>query len=386
MSVYLDVNAGIHHPSILIETMNSLSMKKKTLMANPSSIHFHGRQAKKALSDAREQVGLSFGLKKHLDQLTFTSSGTEANQLAIRSILEPKLDRGEKPHWVTTVVEHDSNRQMIEWLRRRGGRISELTVDEWGRPQLEQLEGFLCSETALISVLWVNNETGVITDLDLLTQIAQGRNIPIHIDAAQAWGKLPCHLETMGVQLASFSGHKIGGLAGTGVLWSTIGLQIGGTILGKQEKSRRGGTENVLGIISLGIAAKKINPLNWSKQIQPLRDQLEQKISESIKGTCINGKGVDRIANTSNISFEHIHRESLVIALDLSGYSVSAGSACSSGTIDPSHVLLAMGKTREQAISSIRISLSNDELPENFIMEFTHKLYDIVEKIRHYKE
>jgi cysteine desulfurase len=306
-------------------------------------------------------VALSLGTKTDPEQLVFTSGGTEANQLAIRSILEPRLARGERPHWITTPVEHDSVLQLVEWLEKRGGTVSRLPVDGDGAPAASALEALVRPETALVSSVWVNNETGVVTDVAALAaacaKAGQGR-IALHLDAAQAWGKIPLDVERSGAQLVTFSAHKIGGLAGTGIVWLRRGTAIDAVLPGKQEKGRRGGTENVVGAVAAGAAAAAIDPAAWSARLGPLRDQLERAICERIPGCIVNGgSAARRVANTLNLSFEGVEGDGLVMALDLAGYSVSAGSACASGVLEPSHVLLAMGRTRQQAMAAIRVSL-----------------------------
>ena len=192
--------------------------------------------------------------------------------------------------------------------------------------------------------------------------LTQKSSIPLHLDGAQAWGKIPIDVQTLGAQFLTLSGHKIGGLAGTGVIWLERGSRISATLLGKQEKGRRRGTENLLGIIAAGSAASELDPLAWTARVAPLRDRLQSVISDRIPGTHVNGIQASRIANTLNLNFEGVEGDGLVMALDLAGYSVSSGSACASGVLEPSHVLLAMGRTKLQAMAAVRVSLV-DEMP-----------------------
>jgi cysteine desulfurase len=384
--IYLDSNAGAPLKPAAREVLLSRLRDSSVFIPNPSSIHSHGRSAKRALAEARERIALSLGSQIDPEQLVFTSSGTEANQLAIRSILETRLTQGQFPHWITTPVEHDSNRQLISWLETRGGSVSILPVDSEGRPLAEALEKMVRPETALVSVVWVNNETGVISDIPKIVMQTRKLGIPLHVDGAQAWGKIPIHLDQLGAQFVTFSGHKIGGLAGTGVLWLARGYPAHAVILGKQEKGRRGGTENLLGIMTVGAAATEIDPSTWASRVEPLRDRLQNTICERIPGTWVNGAQAPRVANTLNLSFDDVGGDGLVMALDLAGYSVSSGSACASGVLEPSHVLLAMGRTRLQAMAAVRISLV-DEMPWEILEGFIQALEKAVLKVRsaHYK-
>ncbi len=392
-AIYLDANAGSPLKLAAREALFDLlsdgdNQRLPRLLvsnSNPSSIHSHGRCAKRAFDRAKDQIAHSLGPSIDPDHLVFTSSGTEANQWAVRSVLEAELKSGKKPHWITTSVEHDSNRNLLDWVRAQGGMVSELPVDSEGLVRLEGLDEIFSNQASLLSAIWVNNETGVITQLSDLSALARRYSIPIHVDAAQAWGKIPVDLASLQAQYVSFSGHKIGGLAGTGVLWVSRDQAISPMILGKQEKGRRGGTENTLGVIALGAAAHGLDPVGWSSRVQPLRDHLEREISRRVPGTVVNGVGAGRVANTLNLNFEGVDRAGLVMALDLAGFSVSAGSACSSGVSEPSHVLRAMGKTEGQAKAAIRISLV-DEMPgsefEGFPENLVHALDRAVRRMR----
>ncbi len=248
----------------------------------------------------------------------------------------------------------------------------------------------------MLSLLWVNNETGAVTDLERFSQWASNRGFLFHVDAAQAWGKIPMDVSQLGAHYVSVSGHKIGALPGTGALWIDRGVSVQSTICGKQEKGRRGGTENLIGILSLGAAAKDLNPVAWDEQVRPIRDRLENAIYARIDGTRINSRSAKRVANTINLSFEGVEGDGLVMALDLAGYSVSSGSACSSGVLEPSHVLMAMGRTPKQAMAAVRVSLpvtwpvawtgpltasSYGAMPEDYL-RFIEVLAGLVERVR----
>jgi len=379
--VYLDANAGVP-PSLKVQEALQAFFSSKAPVANPSSIHFQGRQARRLLSEAREKVAFSIGA--HPQEVIFTSSGTEANQLVIRSVLETHLSTHKKTHWILTPVEHDSTRQMIEWLKNQGGEVDFLPLDQCGIPQAKVLKDKICPETALVSSIWANNETGLITPIEKLGEICEAFHIPLHLDAAQVWGKLPIQVQTIKANYLTFSGHKIGSFGGVGAVWVKNKSPIHPFIFGKQEKGRRGGTENLIGIMSLGVAASHIDPLQWDQRVRRLRDQLEEEITQRIPGTHIHGALGKRIANTSNLSFEGVQEEGLILALDLEGYSLSAGSACSSGVLEPSHVLMAMGQSAQAAMAAVRISMI-DEIPWEDLQNFVTVLEKSVERIRQRK-
>ncbi len=385
--IYLDSNAGAPLKPNVLEVLFPLLKRGEThsLIPNPSSIHSYGRVAKRWIALAREQVAHSLGAHTDPEQLVFVSSGTEANQLAIRSVLEPLLLSGKRPHWITTAVEHDSNLQMVDWVKARGGSVSILPVDVQGQVSVEMLQESWKPETVLVSAVWVNNETGVISPIEAISSMVRKKGALLHLDAAQAWGKLPIDVAATGAHLISFSGHKIGALAGTGVLWVNRGIRIQPAQLGKQEKGRRGGTENVLGIVAMGAAALQLDPLAWSKRVNPLRTRLEDAICQRILGAHINGGGALRVANTLNMGFDGVEGDSLVMALDLAGYSVSSGSACSSGALEPSHVLMAMGRSKLEAMAGLRISLA-DEMPWEDLEGFVRELETIVSRVRNRKD
>jgi cysteine desulfurase len=284
-------------------------------------------------------------------------------------------------HWITTPVEHDSVLQLVSWFQGRGGQVSFIPVDSEGSVDVSTLPSLFKPETALVSIAWVNNETGVIADVSLAATLTKAQGVPLHVDGAQAWGKLPIDVTALGAQFVAFSAHKIGALAGTGVLWVGKGARVNAVLPGKQEKGRRGGTENVLGAIAAGRAASELSPASFAARVAPLRDRLESTITSRIPGTRVNGGGAPRVANTLNLSFDGIEGDGLVPALDLAGYSVSSGSACSSGALEPSHVLLAMGRTKAQAMAALRVSLA-DAVEWSELEGFVDTLVRIVERMR----
>jgi cysteine desulfurase len=385
-AIYLDANAGVPlKPEASAALRELLDRAHLPHSANPSSIHSHGRSAKRLLADAREKIANSIGQNVDHEQLVFTSSGTEANQLAIRSLIEPVLlagsSKSEKVHWITTPVEHDATLQLIEWTRKRGGAVDFLPVDAQGRPLVSELARLWKPETKLVSCVWANNETGVINDVAALIAETKRLGGKIHLDAAQAWGKIPLDVVASGADLVTFSAHKIGALAGLGLVWVGRGTPLSAVIPGKQEKGRRGGSENLAGIITAGAAAGTLDPIAWASRVEPLRDRLETEILARIPGATVNGAGAPRVPNTLNLTFDGVEGDGLVMALDLAGYSVSSGSACSSGVLEPSHVLLALGRSRAQSMAAVRVSLV-DELPWEILEGFICALEKAVSRVR----
>jgi cysteine desulfurase len=385
-AIYLDANAGVLvHPRVG-EALRAI-LQDEIFGANPSSVHGHGRKAKHLVLEARDRVARSLGALSNPDSLVFTSSGTEANQLVIRSVFEPLLEFKQRAHWITTPVEHDCNLQMIDWLKSRGGEVSLLPVDSKGIPDVSKLSSLLRPETALVSAIWVSNETGVISPVEELARECFKASVPLHLDGAQAWGKIPVNIDELakqGLTYAAFAPHKIGGLAGTGVLWTKKGARLISQIRGQQQANRRGGTENLLGIYAAGVAASQIGasqPIKEQEELAELRDRLQKQIQSKISGTLVNGEGAPRIAGTLSLCFEGIERDGLVQALDLEGFSVSSGSACSSGVTEPSHVLRALGRSEGLARAGLRISIPSGTPWEN-LESFVTILEVIVHRMR----
>jgi cysteine desulfurase len=385
-AIYLDANAGVLvHPRVG-EALRAI-LQDEIFGANPSSVHVHGRKAKHLVLEARDRVARSLGALTNPDSLVFTSSGTEANQLVIRSVFEPileaQINAKTRAHWITTPVEHDCNLQMIDWLKDRGGEVSLLPVDANGTPDVSKLSSLLRPETALVSAIWVSNETGVISPAVELARECLKASVPLHLDGAQAWGKIPVNLDELakqGLTYAAFAPHKIGGLAGTGVLWSKKGARIISQIRGQQQANRRGGTENLLGIYAAGVAALQTDA-SEQNELTLIRDRLQKQIQSRIEGTLVNGGGAPRIAGTLNLCFEGIERDGLVQALDLEGFSVSSGSACSSGVTEPSHVLQALGRSEGLARAGLRISIPSGTDWES-LESFVTTLEVIVHRMR----
>jgi cysteine desulfurase len=417
-AIYLDANAGLPLlDEVKFALREALSSSNGDFPFNPSSPHSLGQQSRRLLESSRRQVLesiLSSSAKRsvsflHSSSLVFTGSGTEANQWVIRSVLLNALQKHGTAHWVTTLAEHDSVLQMVDWAKAQGVKVSLLPMGAQGQPDFPSYIEALKEPPALITLLLVNNETGVVLhsshrssaeleeaalplDSALLkrglapwVEAAQACGARVHLDAAQAWGKLPLEVDQLGADFVTFSAHKIGALAGSGALWISpryaMGAEAitGGLILGKAESSKRGGTPSVLAALAMGTAAavKSAELLRLQSDITRVRDRFESKLLRAFGSRVqINGAYSHRVANTSSVSFHDLNPEGFIAALDLKGYAVSSGAACSSGTLEPSHVLKAMGLSSHLARASIRVSFpdsilrleqSNLEWMEEFI-------------------
>ena len=347
--IYLDNNATTQiDPEVLEAMMPWL----RGGYGNPSSAYALGREAAKALDQARTGVAALAGC--HVDELLFTSCGTESINTAIQSALALDPD---KRHIVTSAVEHSATIKLCEHLARRGYEITWLPVDRSGQLDLARLEASIRSDTAIVSLLWANNETGVLFPMQEIAAIAQKKKCLLHIDAVQAVGKMPLALEGAGVHFMSFSGHKIYAPKGVGGLYVNRRVKFTPLLRGSQENTRRGGTQNVASIVGFGKAAEIALQHLGTDSIKSLRDTLESQLESAIPGATVNGDRNNRLPNTTNISFEGVESEGALILLDEKGVSCSAGSACSSGSVHPSHVLKAMGLSNDQARASLRFSI-----------------------------
>lgn len=324
--------------------------------ANPSSIHYFGQQARHAVETAREQVAAAIGARPR--QIIFTSGGTEANNLAIQGTLAAQPD---KRHLVTTAVEHESVLAPLRRLERRGYSLTCVGVDRQGRIDPGEFEAALTDRTALASVMHANNETGVIFPIETLGQITRQRGIPLHVDATQTVGKLPIDVTRLPVELLSMSAHKFHGPKGVGALCVRPGLYLEPELVGgHQEHGLRAGTENVAGIVGLGSAISlAVEHLEEDAAVvRRLRDRLEAGILDRVPAASIIGDRRQRLANTSTVAFESIQAEAILMLLSNAGVCASSGAACSSGSLEPSHVLLAMSVAASLAHGAVRFSLS----------------------------
>jgi cysteine desulfurase len=352
--IYLDHNATTPVAPAVIDAMAAALREE---FGNPSSVHHFGQRAKALIDHARSAVAALIGADP--PEVVFTSGGTEGDNLAIRGTAEA-LEASGRRHLIGTTIEHEAVLNTLKALSRRGWEITLLPVGETGIVSPDALKAALRDETALVSVMHANNEIGTIQPIAELARLARERGAHFHTDAVQTAGKIPIDVKALGVDLLSISAHKFYGPKGVGAIWIRRGLRLLPNVTGgKQERNRRAGTENVAGIAGMGAAAElaRAKMTEEGARVTPLRDRLEAGILKAVPGTVVNGAVSPRVPNTTNISFDRIEAESLLIALDLEGIAVSTGSACSSGTLEPSHVLKAMGFPAHRTQNSIRFSL-----------------------------
>ncbi len=376
-TIYLDYNATTRLAPEVLEVMMPFLEEQ---FGNPSSIHSHGQQAKAALYDAREKVASLIGARP--PEILFTSGGTESDNLAILGVTETAA--GNRRHLVTSAVEHHAVLNSMKSLAKKGWPVTFLKVDRAGLIDPSALAEALTPETLLVSIMHANNETGVIQPIRTLSDKAHEAGAYFHVDAIQSIGKIPVGVDPLGVDLLSLSGHKIYGPKGTGALYVRRGAQYRSVFRGGgQERSRRPGTENLAGIVGLGRAAQLAQAgLEVDNQrIETLRDDLEKRVIQTVTGSRVNGQGAPRIPNTANFSFDGAEGETLTIALDLKGFAVSTGAACSSGTVEPSHAVQAMGLSPERVQSSIRVSLGKYTNEEEISL-FVEALRSVVDSVR----
>ena len=377
MRIYLDHNATTPIDPAVAEAMDDAL---RNCFGNPSSVHAYGQTAKAALDEGRSAV--SDLINGQPSEILFTGSGTEADNLALRGIAAASQP-GKKNHLVASTIEHEAVLNTLKALSASGWTTSLLPVDATGIVDPTSLEQVITDKTALVSVMHANNEIGTIQPISELAAIAHQHGATFHTDAIQTAGKHPINVSTLGVDLLSISGHKFNGPKGVGALWIRRGTRLVSTITGGgQEKNRRAGTENVPAIVGLGVAARlaKKKVEHQSNTVGKLRDKLESGILSDVPNTFINGPN-KRVPNTTNISFTGVEAESLLIALDLAGIAVSTGSACSSGTLQASHVLKAMGLSTHRAQNSIRFSLGLNNTDSD-ITRTIRELPTLVHKLR----
>ncbi len=346
---------------------------------NPSSMHSVGGRIGPKLKEARNQVAALLGARP--DEIIFTSCGTESDNTAVHAALA--ADPG-KRHIVTSRVEHPAIGSLVSSLIKQGYRITEVPVDGDGCLDIGSLEESLTPDTALVSIMWANNETGVIFPVEELAQMCRQRGITFHTDAVQAVGKLPIDLSDSAIDMLSLSGHKLHAPKGVGALYVRKGTKFSPFMIGgHQEKGRRAGTENVPGIIALGKACELAgqNMAEENTRVRDLRDHLETELIKHIPDAKVNGTIKQRTPNTSNISFANIEGESILLMLNEFGICASSGSACTSGSLEPSHVMRAMGVPFTMAHGSIRFSLSIYNTQED-VDEIIKQLPPIVERLR----
>jgi len=356
--IYLDNNATTPLLPDVFEAMRPYFGEQ---FGNASSIHHHGQQTRAAVEDARESVAALLGCRAA--EIVFTSGGTEADNLAVAGLIAAG------DHVITSSIEHHAVLLSCRHLEEIGAEVTVLPVDGRGVIDPSDVGRALRPNTKLISVMMANNETGVLQPVEKIGAIAAEAGVYFHTDAVQAFGKVAIDVKRIGCQALSISGHKIHAPQGVGALYVQKGTKIHPLFYGgRHERSLRAGTENVAGIVGMGKAAqlaKQGLDRGDDKKMAAMRDRLQQGILAQVEEAGVNGSGVMRVPNTANIHFDHIDGEALVIALDLKGLAVSTGAACSSGAIEPSHVLLAMGLRRDQARASIRFSLGRQTANED---------------------
>jgi cysteine desulfurase len=352
--IYLDHNATT---PVLPAVVDTMAAALRDEFGNPSSVHHFGQRAKAVIDQARSSVAALIGAEP--PEVVFTSGGTEGDNLAIRGTAEA-LEPSGRRHLIGTTIEHEAVLNTLKALGKRGWEITLLPVGETGVVSPDALKAALRADTALVSVMHANNEIGTIQPIAELARLARERGAQFHTDAVQTAGKVSIDVRALGVDLLSISAHKFYGPKGVGAIWIRRGLRLLPNVTGgKQERNRRAGTENVASIAGMGVAAElaRSKMAEEGVRVAPLRDRLEAGILKAVPGTVVNGGDSPRVPNTTNISFDRIEAESLLIALDLEGIAVSTGSACSSGTLEPSHVLKAMGFPAHRTQNSIRFSL-----------------------------
>jgi cysteine desulfurase len=356
--VYLDNNATT---AVLPEVLAAMQPYFGERFGNASSIHHHGQEARKAVEHAREQVAVLVGARA--SEIVFTSGGTEADNLALFGMVEPG------DHIITSGIEHHAVLNACQRLEKIRAFVTYVPVDRRGLVSPDDVKEALRPNTKLISIMMANNETGVVQPVEEIGRVAAEADVWFHTDAVQALAKVPVDVKKIGCDLLSLSGHKVHAPQGVGALFVRKGTLLSPLFYGgRHERSRRAGTENVPGIVALGEAARLAR--EWfaaggAEKMTALRDRLEQGILHSVEVIGVNGAGAARVPNTSNIHFDCIEGEALVIALDLKGLAVSTGAACSSGAVEPSHVLSAMGLSPDLARASLRFSLGKQTTAED---------------------
>ncbi|OQY07505.1 MAG: cysteine desulfurase NifS [Fusobacteriia bacterium 4572_132] len=377
MEVYLDNNSTTKVDKEVLKTMMPYFTEN---YGNPSSIHKFGQKNRKVLEEARENIAKLLKIKSN--ELIFTGSGTESNNLAIRGVAEAYRDRGN--NIITSTIEHPSVLNTCKELEKEGFEITYISVDKNGKVNLEELKNAIKTTTILISIMHANNEIGTIQDINKIGEIAKKNKILFHSDVVQSMGKFKINPKENNIDLLSFSGHKFYGPKGIGGLYIRNGVKLKKVIAGgHQERNRRPGTENVPAIIGMAkaieIAYENMN--NHNKKEKELRDYLESELIKRIPEVKVNAESVERLPGTLSFTIKYVEGESILLNLDMKGIAVSSGSACASGSLDPSHVILAIGVPIEDAHGTLRFSIGKYNTKEE-IDYVIKELPPIVEKIR----
>jgi len=347
------------------------------LYGNPSSVHSFGREAKTGVDHAREQVAAA--LNASPDEIIFTGCGTESDNTVLLGVAERYKNKGN--HIITTNIEHHAILHTCEYLEKRGCEITYLPVDEYGMVTAEQVKAAIKDNTILVSVMFANNEVGTIQPIAEIGAVCKEKGVLFHTDAVQAVGHVPIDVKAMNIDMLSLSAHKFHGPKGVGALYMRRGIKLPSHIMGgHQERGRRAGTENTAGVVGLGAAIELAcaeMPEN-AKRMSALRDRLMQGIEANIPEVKLNGHPTKRLPNNVNYSIKYIEGESILLMLDMNGIAASSGSACTSGSLDPSHVLLALGLTHEIAHGSVRLTLGDDTTAEDvdYVIDVLKKTAD----------
>jgi cysteine desulfurase len=365
--VYLDHNASTPvHPEVLQAMLPYFSER----FGNPSSVHGFGREAREGLEIAREQIARFLKVSK--DELVFTSGGTESDNLGIKGIAAAKRSG----HIITSQIEHHAVLRTCETLETQGFSVTYLPVDEYGMVRPEDLEKAIRPDTILVSLMHANSEVGTLQPMNEIGRITRERGVPLHVDAVQTFGKVPIDVDAFGIDLLSFSGHKIYGPKGVAGLYIRKGTRMAAIQHGgDHERRRRAGTENVAGLVGLGKAAeiRGREMAGEAARLSGLRDRLWEGIRSRVEDVRLNGHPTQRLPGTCNMCFRNVESESIVLGLDLKGIATSAGSACTSGSVEPSYVLVAMGLPLDWAMGSVRCSLGRNTTAEDidYVIEAT---------------
>ncbi|MCF8009799.1 MAG: cysteine desulfurase NifS [Clostridiales bacterium] len=348
---------------------------------NPTSVHYYGRQVRNAVEEAREKVAASIGA--NAKEIVFTSGGTESDNMAVHGIVYTNKNKGN--HIITSAVEHHAVLNMVQALEKEGFDITVLPVDQYGMVNPEDVRNAITGNTILVSIMHANNEIGTIQPVEEISKITREHGIPFHIDAVQSFGKIPVNVDDLGADLLTISGHKVYAPKGIGALYVRKGTRWKQTLFhgGAQERLRRAGTENVPGIIAMGKACELAvaDLQEESDHLRKLRDAVIEKVLNKIEHVRLTGHPAERIPGHASFCFEFIEGESMLLSLDMKGIAASSGSACTSGSLEPSHVLLATGIPHEVAHGSIRTSFGKDNTLDD-VEYFVETMQSIVERLR----
>ncbi len=375
--IYLDNAATTKTAPEVVEAMLPYFTE---LYGNPSSVYNFSQKSKEAITKSREQIAATLGAQP--EEIYFTGSGTEADNWALKATAEAYRSKGN--HIITTKIEHHAILHTGQWLEKQGFEVTWLDVDEFGVVKLDELKKAIRPTTILISVMFANNEIGTVQPIREIGEIAKEHGILFHTDAVQAYGQLPINVDELHIDMLSSSAHKLNGPKGVGFLYIHKGVKIRSFVHGgAQERKRRAGTENVPGIVGYGAAAERAarTMKERTDKERELRDYLIDRVLKEVPYTRLNGHRTDRLPNNANFSFQFVEGESLLIMLDMDGICGSSGSACTSGSLDPSHVLLAIGLPHEIAHGSLRLTLS-EEITKEDIDYVVESIKKIVERLR----